>query len=289
MHEKLMLAMDDSSYSEAALKEAIDVAHIFGTKVIVVSVVDVNDEIFKVSPNLVDKLALQARQIVDKAEEKLKVAQIEVRTLIKEGNPHELVPELADQEGVDLIVLGTYGRKGLRLLLMGSVIAETIRQGKCDVLVVKEYQKKSQRGKYQSILVPYDGSVFSENALRRACQITNINQGDITVFYAIPQYQEVVLEFFKTSWMQEILMCEAKAIINRAKEHALKEGVTIKTVIENGNHIDVKIIETAKRLKIDLIVMGARGLGNIDRIIIGSVVRGVIVNAPCPVLIAKEG
>jgi len=286
MYKKLMLAMDGSSYSEAALKEAIDVANIFGSTVLVVSIVDINDEILKISPELSEKLALQARQIIDKAQAKIEAADIEVHTLIKEGDPHKLIPQLAVQEDIDLIVLGTYGRKGLRLLLMGSVVAETIRQAQCDVLVVKEY-KEEQGEKYQSILVPFDGSEFSENALKRACQIVKINQGEILAFYVIPQYEEVVLEFFKTSWMKEILMCEAKAIVKRAQELGLKEGVSIKTQIETENHVDVKIVNVAKALKTSLIIMGARGLGNIDRMIVGSVVGRVIADAPCPILVAK--
>jgi len=284
MYKKIMLAMDGSSCSEAALKEAINIANTFNSTVIIINVVDINDEIIKASPGLLDQLIVRAKKIVKNAKEKMDEAHIKSFAFVKEGDPHKTIPQMANEENVDLIVLGTYGRKGLRLLLMGSVVEETICQANCDVLIVNE--RMYTKGKYQSILVPYDGSKFSEIALKRACQMVKINQGEILVFYVIPRYEEV-LEFFKTSWMKEILMREAETIIKSAQEIAFKEGILIKTKIEPEDHVDVRIVETAKQFKIDIIIMGARGLGNLDRIIIGSVVRGVIVNAPCPVLIAK--
>lgn len=218
----------------------------------------------------------------------MREADIKINTVIKEGDPHEIIPQLAMQEGIDLIIMGTYGRKGLKLLLMGSVAADVVCHASCDVLVVKERVKAANRNKkYQSILVPYDGSEFSKTALEQACQIVKINQGEISVFYVIPRYEEV-LEFFKTNWMKEILMCEAKAIVKQAQEVALKNGISIKTRIESENHVDAKIVEVAKKSKTDIIIMGVRGLGNLDRIIMGSVIERVIINAPCPILVIKK-
>jgi len=288
MYKKIMLATDGSKYSEAALEEAIDVAKIFDSNVTILNVIDINNEILKVSPELSDKLALQAKEIIDKAQRKMREADIKINTVIKEGDPHEIIPQLAMQEGIDLIIMGTYGRKGLKLLLMGSVAADVVCHASCDVLVVKERVKAANRNKkYQSILVPYDGSEFSKTALEQACQIVKINQGEISVFYVIPRYEEV-LEFFKTNWMKEILMCEAKAIVKQAQEVALKNGISIKTRIESENHVDAKIVEAAKKSKTDIIIMGVRGLGNLDRIIMGSVIERVIINAPCPILVIKK-
>jgi len=166
MYKKIMLATDGSKYSEAALEEAIDVAKIFGSNVTILNVIDINNEILKAAPELLDKLALQAKEIINKAQRKMREADIKINTIIKEGDPHEVIPQLARQEGIDLIIIGTYGRKGLKLLLMGSVVADVVCRASCDVLVVKEHVKAaSYNKKYQSILVPYDGSEFSKTAL----------------------------------------------------------------------------------------------------------------------------
>jgi len=53
------------------------------------------------------------------------------------GDPAAAIVEAADQENVDLIVLGTHGRTGLTRLLMGSVAENVVRKAKCPVLTVK--------------------------------------------------------------------------------------------------------------------------------------------------------
>jgi nucleotide-binding universal stress UspA family protein len=54
------------------------------------------------------------------------------------GDPATEIVRLAEQEGVDLIVLGTHGRTGLKRLLMGSVAEAVVRRATCPVLTVKQ-------------------------------------------------------------------------------------------------------------------------------------------------------
>ena len=54
------------------------------------------------------------------------------------GEPARPIVEIAQEEGVDLIVLGTHGRTGLRRLLMGSIAEAVVRRATCPVLTLKE-------------------------------------------------------------------------------------------------------------------------------------------------------
>lgn len=54
------------------------------------------------------------------------------------GDPASAVVRLAEEENVDLIVMGTHGRTGLRRLLMGSVAEAIVRRAKCAVLTLKQ-------------------------------------------------------------------------------------------------------------------------------------------------------
>lgn len=54
------------------------------------------------------------------------------------GDPATSILRTADEENVDLIVMGTHGRRGLTRLLMGSVAEEVVRKAKCPVLTVKQ-------------------------------------------------------------------------------------------------------------------------------------------------------
>lgn len=53
------------------------------------------------------------------------------------GSPAHAICDLADEEGVDMIVMGTHGRTGLRRLLMGSVAEHVVRWANCPVLTFK--------------------------------------------------------------------------------------------------------------------------------------------------------
>jgi nucleotide-binding universal stress UspA family protein len=57
------------------------------------------------------------------------------------GDPATSIVDLAESEGVDLIVLGSHGRTGLTRLLMGSVAEAVVRKAKCPVLTVKQPEK----------------------------------------------------------------------------------------------------------------------------------------------------
>jgi nucleotide-binding universal stress UspA family protein len=54
------------------------------------------------------------------------------------GDPAREIVRLADEEGVDMIILGTHGRTGLKRLLMGSVAEAVVRRAMCPVLTIKQ-------------------------------------------------------------------------------------------------------------------------------------------------------
>jgi nucleotide-binding universal stress UspA family protein len=58
-------------------------------------------------------------------------------TLLLRGTPSEAILQTAQSRGTDLLVLGSHGRTGLKLLLMGSVTEQVIGQARCPVLIVK--------------------------------------------------------------------------------------------------------------------------------------------------------
>ncbi len=62
---------------------------------------------------------------------------LEVRYLLREGEPAAAIEQVVREQGCDLVVLGTHGRTGLDHLLMGSIAEKIIRHCPCPVLVVK--------------------------------------------------------------------------------------------------------------------------------------------------------
>jgi nucleotide-binding universal stress UspA family protein len=285
MYKTIVVGFDDSKYSKAALIEAANWVKRHGGSVILAHAVFFDPEEFGIAPVQLEKRLKVGEKVCIQTKEMLTSEfGIEVQSLLCEGDPPVVIVDIAREKKADLIMLGTYGRKGLNRLLMGSVTSQVVVNSPVDVLVVKKPCTECT-GEYKSILVPFDGSPSSQKALARACSLAKIDNAEIHILYVIPRYEEMV-EFFKSSSIKKSLMQEAQKIIDMAKGIASKSGVSAKDEIQEGNAAD-KIVETSKKYNNDLIVMGGYGYTGVNKAIIGSTAERVIINASCPILVAR--
>jgi nucleotide-binding universal stress UspA family protein len=287
MYKTIVVAFDDSEFSKAALVESAHWIKRHGGNVLLVHSVFFDEEEFVISPDQREKRFELGKKVCYQTQEMVSSKlglDGKVESLVCEGEPHEVIVDIASSKNADLIAIGTHGRKGLKKLFMGSVTSRVIVTSPCDVLVVKKPCEK-YAGKYDSILLSYDGSELSKKALKRACELSKSDGSEITALYVIPHYEEMI-EFFATSGIRESLLHDAQRILQNAKEIALGQGISIKTEIAEG-HAAEKIVDTAERLKSDLIIRGPHGWSGIDKAMIGSIIENVVVNSSCPILIVK--
>jgi nucleotide-binding universal stress UspA family protein len=285
MYDTVLVGFDDSLSSKAALVEASNLVKKHGGRVILVHAVFFDTEEFGIAPEQLEKrLRIGEKACIQSKDMATSEFGIEVQALLCEGNPPEVILDIAQGKKADLIVLGTYGRKGLNRLLMGSVTSRVIADSPTDVLVVKKPCVECT-GEYKSILVPFDGSDFSKRALNRACQMSKVDSAEVTVLYVIPRYEEMI-DFFKTDSIRKSLLQEAARITASAKGLASLQGVMVRTNIAEG-HTDEQIVEAARNMDNGLIVMGSHGYRGMNKAIMGSTAERVILNAACPVLVVR--
>ena len=134
--KNILLATDGSPSCETAVDRAIELAKDQSASLTAVSVVYTNDEYIALAPGIVEDLIGKAKEKLATIQQKGKEAGIEINTVIKEGEAYEAINTLAQNSNVDLIVMGSHGKKGLQRLLMGSVTERTIGYAACPVLVV---------------------------------------------------------------------------------------------------------------------------------------------------------
>lgn len=137
MHKRILLPFDGSKYSEAALKEAIAMAKFSKGKIIIVTVVDVTEQFEALAPELTEKMTEHAKELVDRAAEKASAAGIKVEKEVHVGDAYEVIVDIAKEKEIDLIVMGSHGRRGLTRLLMGDVTAKVVGHAPCSVMVVR--------------------------------------------------------------------------------------------------------------------------------------------------------
>lgn len=287
MYKYIVIAYDDSEFSKAALSESSCWIKKHGGKAVLAYSVFFDEEEFVVDPDQRKKRFELGKKVCYATQEKVSSEfglNGNLEALVCEGEPHEVVVDIATERKADLIAIGTHGRKGFKKLFIGSVTSRVLASSPCDVLVVKKTSGKCT-GNYESILLSFDGSEFSKKALARACELSKFDGSKITAIYVIPRYEEEI-EFFATSYMKDNLHHDAEEIMKKAREIAIDQGVELNIEIMEGDEAE-KIVETSKRLKSSLIIRGTYSWAGINRAIIGSIAERVIIDAPCPVLVVK--
>ncbi|MNR86216.1 Universal stress protein F [compost metagenome] len=145
---KVLIATDGSDYSQRALKQMKAYLPATTEEVLLVNV----------SPNpnlgaigvvgppyidytaLADQLRAEGQAILEQGGAELDRQGFKVRLIFREGDPATEILELAQTEGVGLIVVGSHGRTGMRRFLLGSVSDKITTHAPCSVLVIKHPQ-----------------------------------------------------------------------------------------------------------------------------------------------------
>jgi nucleotide-binding universal stress UspA family protein len=141
MIKKILIPTDGSDYSMRAAELGILLAKVFRAKVVTIYVVDtvILEEIARTT----EKTAVE-RELKEKGESYLKYVAglaekegLQAEAILARGEPHDQIVHYAKSLGADLIVVGTFGRRGADRILIGSVTERVIEYAPCPVLVVR--------------------------------------------------------------------------------------------------------------------------------------------------------
>ncbi len=135
--EKLLLATDGSESAEAAIQEAINIAKVCSSGLYVISVVEVNPEYEALAPQIVEKAETETKEHLASVKKRAKKEGISCEVIAHQGEePYRFIVAEAVRKKVDMIVMGSHGRTGIKRLMMGSVTSRVIGHAPCKVLVV---------------------------------------------------------------------------------------------------------------------------------------------------------
>jgi nucleotide-binding universal stress UspA family protein len=135
--ERILVAVDGSLYSDYAIDQAISMGRICNSEVFLITVIDLYPEQMSAAPALMEKMSQEARDILERAKEKVEKENIKCETIIHMGGqPHEFIIKEAKEKDVDLIIIGTHGKTGLKRMLIGSVAQKVVGYAPCPVMVV---------------------------------------------------------------------------------------------------------------------------------------------------------
>jgi nucleotide-binding universal stress UspA family protein len=140
MYSDILVPTDGSDASAVALDHALSLATQYDARVHGLYVVDWEPYglVEEGKSIVVDSLHDEGAAAVASIEEAAESAGVDVRTSVVEGDIHRHIVDYADDEGIDLIVMGTHGRRGLDRLILGSVTERVVRSSPVPVLTVRQ-------------------------------------------------------------------------------------------------------------------------------------------------------
>jgi nucleotide-binding universal stress UspA family protein len=273
--KKILFATDFSRVSEAALPFAAAIARRFESHIQAVHVAALAEmPMVDAAPMAVENVLMRAEQEMGKL----------LRSDAFEGVPHDgmvrsgleiwtEIEALIEAEKIDLVVLGTHGREGLKQIVLGSIAETIFRTAPCPVLVVgPKVPKKVTLPVFRDLLFATDLSPASLKALPFVQAFAEENQADLIVLHVTQEKVHDKEEQAMTAeslgkWMRELIP---------PRPHVEYE-VLFGAPAEN-------ILKVAAERRCDLIMLGAHHASNFATHMPGAVAHRIVSEAPCPVL-----
>lgn len=140
MYNKILVPTDGSEFAKKAQMHALFLAGISGAEIVAVSVMENNfvnglpldDEVYQLNQILKE----QSEENLKEFDELNDNTDLKITHVIKEGSPANAILEVAKEEEIDLIVMGSSGKSGFDRFIMGSVADKVVNSAKCAVLVI---------------------------------------------------------------------------------------------------------------------------------------------------------
>ena len=201
---------------------------------------------------------------------------------IGEGAPGQVILDVADREGVDLIVIGARGLSGLKELALGSVSTQVVPHAHCPVLVVKDRMHRLSR-----VLLPIQNADDADLALHYLRKHPFVENPQITVLHVLP--------FHEPLWPGGLSDAQDHLDMAEAQTHDFLADV-VKELLELKYPAEAKVLtgrpataihEVLDEGEFDLVIMGSRGRAGLKRVLLGSVSYSVVHHTRAPVLVLR--
>lgn len=292
---RILLARDFSDVSDQALRYAVDLARRFdATLHLLYAEVLHKDPFGADTAGAGDTLSAQIRERLAQDVDQMPLVKRypELDTVIDVRRDVAAAPaimEYAEDEGVDLIVMGTHGRRGVRRLLLGSVAEEVVRRADRPVLTVR---KDGDNGlpAMERLLVPIDFSTYSRDALRHAIELARLYDARLDLLHVV---EETLHPAFYVGGVQSIY--DVQPDIDATSKRRMREMLDDLTGVDSVHaelHVETgraarKIVRFAERTRSNLLVMSTHGLTGLEHFMMGSVAEKVVRHVAAPVLTVK--
>lgn len=279
MIDKILLAVSGLGHAEEMLKTLKELPSIQKATVTVLHVVPAQATAQVMTAKWED-----GGKILADAIQSVNLDPSQVSAILRQGDPKDVVCQVAEEINADLIIMGSRGLKRLQSILSNSVSQYVFQLSSRPMLLVKDdiYIKKINR-----LMVAVDGSDAAKQCLQLALfLLRDIKGGQLILVH--------VNKDLSGKSSESPTAIEKDPVLATAIAEATKQGVQPRCVTTSGNP-STEICRLAEDMNVDLLMLGspdrrpsiAKSFVDLDRLLGASLSDYVRVNANCPVLLAR--
>ncbi len=284
--KNILYATDFSPASNAALPYALSIARRFGSTVIAVHVIA--PDFYPAIPAADWPAITEAEQSLQREDAKLledRLHGVPHEVVFRQGDIWEILTEEIENRAVDLLVIGTHGRKGFEKMALGSVAEEAFRRASCPVLTVGPHVRTApeQLVELHQILYPTNFSNESLAASPYAISLAQEHLAQLVMLHVQELSSGPILKDPEKS--AATLLHRLHAIVPPEAELWCHP----KCCVEYGSPAE-RILELAKRQRCDLIVLGVRPEKKhlvAASHFVETMTYRIVTEAPCPVFTVR--
>lgn len=286
---RILCPTDFSSGSDRALDHALAWSRHLEAEIHVLHViVDPHADDMHEEPPFAGVIA--ARSALERLIERHGAAAEACRAVARGTSVAQSIVGHAIDAGIDLVVMGTHGRRGYRALTMGSQTAEVVRAAPCPVLAIPAASGAPISPLPRRILVPLDFGPRAAPALRYAKELADSAGGRLVLLHVIEA--TIVPDFYyplgRSLFLREPeTRRRSSAGLERLFWEAGGPEVPFDVRVVDGRAA-TDIARIAAEIVADAIVMPTHGLAEAERLVLGSTTDKVLRSASCPVLVHCE-
>ncbi len=213
-----------------------------------------------------------------------------VREVVRDIAVAPALLSYAEEHDIDLIVMGTHGRRGVRQILIGSVAEEVVRRASCPVLTVRRQKEPRDAMNISSLLAPVDFSSHSREALQYARELAAFYSAGLTLLHVVEETLHPAFYGPGVGSVYDVKPNIEEQAIKRLKYFYGKtkgQDVEVSFIAQPGR-AQRAISHYAEESGHDLIVMATHGRTGFEHFTMGSVAERVVRRAPCPVFTVKS-
>lgn len=270
----ILFATDFSPCSEAVFLYATALARECEATLFSVHVIQA--EVMSVDPPVIDQLRESAVQQMHDLEASEALQGIRFQPLVADGAVGVTVADLVRQNNIDVVIVGTHGRTGMRKFVMGSVAEEIFRHAPCPVIALgpQVCTEARHNPSFKRVLYATDFAADSSARLSHALTILEPRIETVTLMHVVPTAPITDADTAKTVFRTNLLNMVPAGI---------KISTPVEAVVEIGQTAEL-IVEAAKDRKTDVIVLGVHPTGVMGTHLMHTAYR-VMIEAPCPVML----